>query len=146
MYTKLFFLFIIIIIINAILIFYYFFFHLTGTFIYTKLDTVVTKEMNGFGDFNADELMASLEASSTPVLSSETKKLLNPNMVCDADADLALEELLSHAEGKHRRGPSCPIDLDTSSPRKKPAQLSRYVINIYFFNFFLFYSWEYLCF
>jgi len=96
--------------------------------------------MSGFGDFNADELMASLEASSTPVLNSDTKSLLNPNMVCDADADLALEELLSHAEGGgHRRGPSCPIDLDTSSPRKKPAQLSRFVITIYFYIFFFFF-------
>ena len=63
-------------------------------------------------DFNADELMASLEASSSP----QTKKLdiVHPNMAADNDLDLGLDALLAQAES-----PGGAKKATVVSPREK---------------------------
>ena len=82
--------------------------------------------MSGFGDFNADELMASLEASSTPIVEGVTNNLLNPVMAQDNGAELDLDALLAQAEFPGGAAPKRAIPvIDQTVRPSKPAKLVR---------------------
>lgn len=79
-----------------------------------------------FDNFDVDELMASLEASSTTGYTVESRTILHPSMALDDGANL--DDLLLQAEG------TVPVktipDLEVEAPQAvqtRKAKLSRWV-------------------
>lgn len=84
-----------------------------------------------FDSFNADELMASLEASSTLGYTVESRTILHPDMMMDDG--MGLDDLLSQVETPGGPTRTMP-ELDTSVPSQIPRKLSRYALLPLFFE------------